>query len=68
MLKRRHFFTGMAACASLHMQGEAGLPKPEMSFRPSASEGDHAFSVRDDSGTRIVVETPKSGVKYPYAA
>jgi hypothetical protein len=60
MLKRRDFLTGMAACASIHMQG-AGVAAETRDVFPSVKgDGHHALSIRDDSGARLVVKAPMS--------
>ncbi len=58
MLKRRDFLTGMAAWASLHMQGVSAAAETRNVLPSVQADGDHALSIRDDLGARLVVKAP----------
>jgi iron complex transport system substrate-binding protein len=60
MLKRRSFLTGMAACASLHVQRACASAETRDVLPSFKGHGDHALSIRDDLGARLVVKAPMS--------
>jgi hypothetical protein len=60
MLKRRGFLSGLAACASLQMQGVSAPAETRDVHWFIKGDGDHALSIRDGLGARLVVKTPMS--------
>jgi ABC-type Fe3+-hydroxamate transport system substrate-binding protein len=60
MLKRRGFLTGMAACASVQMQGVSASAETWDVLPSVKGDGDHALSIRDDLGARLVVKASMS--------